>query len=322
MPKDPCRTAAEVHVPTPSPPPATTSPAASSPPPAPTPPPWRRPSPPPRVWSPTTCRRRPSRSYPAATPIRNRLPRVQGGTGTATNWRQVSSLIGSGFEHHWLGSRGPARRLHVPTPPPAAPPPIATIGEEDTATFEAISAARGFEDIQASMATRLLQKTMLKEEMALLAGNASLQLGTPPAPVTGATGSSATFAGRDLFGSRGGADAGGLPQLQPGGGRSHHPHHHRRRRQELHPERRRLQPLGQHHPGGDAGPGRCRRASQPCRARSPYAWFVGPAGSETLQAITTINSATFAVPLAGGQQLASAVAGGLLHQRPGLRRPC
>ncbi len=38
-----------------------------------------------------------------------------------------------------------------------------------------------------------------------------------------------------------------------------------------------------------------------------YAWFVGPAGSETLQAITTLNSATFAAPLASGQQLASTV---------------
>ncbi len=40
--------------------------------------------------------------YPAATPIRNRLPRVQGGTGTATNWRQVNSLVGSGSTP-WAG---------------------------------------------------------------------------------------------------------------------------------------------------------------------------------------------------------------------------
>ncbi|MGH7112347.1 MAG: hypothetical protein ACREFK_18225, partial [Stellaceae bacterium] len=29
--------------------------------------------------------------YPVVTPIRNRLPRVGGGTGTATNWRQVNA---------------------------------------------------------------------------------------------------------------------------------------------------------------------------------------------------------------------------------------
>jgi hypothetical protein len=39
-----------------------------------------------------------------------------------------------------------------------------------------------------------------------------------------------------------------------------------------------------------------------------YAWYVGAAGSETLQAITTINSATFSAPLTGGQQPATVVA--------------
>ena len=38
-----------------------------------------------------------------------------------------------------------------------------------------------------------------------------------------------------------------------------------------------------------------------------YAWYVGAAGSETLQAITTINSATFSAPLTSGQQAATAI---------------
>ena len=46
----------------------------------------------------------------------------------------------------------------------------------------------------------------------------------------------------------------------------------------------------------------------PVQGAVAYAWFVGPAGSETLQSITTINSATFATPLASGQQLANTVA--------------
>jgi hypothetical protein len=36
--------------------------------------------------------------YPFVTPIRNVMPRVGGGTGSATNWRQVNSIIGSGFD--------------------------------------------------------------------------------------------------------------------------------------------------------------------------------------------------------------------------------
>jgi len=38
-----------------------------------------------------------------------------------------------------------------------------------------------------------------------------------------------------------------------------------------------------------------------------YAWYVGAAASETLQAITTINSATFAAPLTGSRQVVSAI---------------
>ena len=38
-----------------------------------------------------------------------------------------------------------------------------------------------------------------------------------------------------------------------------------------------------------------------------YAWYAGTAGAETLQAITTINSASFAAPLTGGQQAVSAI---------------
>ncbi|MEI6730142.1 MAG: hypothetical protein WCL30_02695, partial [Pseudomonadota bacterium] len=38
-----------------------------------------------------------------------------------------------------------------------------------------------------------------------------------------------------------------------------------------------------------------------------YAWYVGLSGSETLQAITTINSATFSAPLAGSRQAVTAI---------------
>src|SRR3954470_2061194 len=58
---------------------------------------------------------------------------------------------------------------------------------------EAINAGRHLEDIQARMTFRLLQKLMLKEEMAVLGGNASLQLGTPATPSLSAAGSGATL---------------------------------------------------------------------------------------------------------------------------------
>ncbi len=48
-------------------------------------------------------------------------------------------------------------------------------------------------------------------------------------------------------------------------------------------------------------------SASPIQGAVAYAWFVGAAGSETLQAITGLNSAVFSAPLASGRQAASAV---------------
>src|SRR5580704_6869540 len=130
--------------------------------------------------------------YPYVTPLRNTIPRVGGGTGSATNWRQVNAIIGSGFDAMgWVPEGQRSGQMSYSTSNKAAT--YATIGEEDAATFEAIAAGRSFEDIQAMMVFRLLQKMMLKEEMAILAGNASLTLGTPSTPTVSASGASATL---------------------------------------------------------------------------------------------------------------------------------
>src|SRR5579871_3877019 len=101
--------------------------------------------------------------YPFVTPIRNVMPRV--GSGTGTNWRQVNAIIGSGFDAMgWVPEGQRSGQMSYSTSSKSAT--YVTIGEEDAATFEAISAGREFEDIQARMTFRLLQKMMLKEEMA------------------------------------------------------------------------------------------------------------------------------------------------------------
>ena len=100
--------------------------------------------------------------YPFVTPIRNVMPRVGGGTGTATNWRQVSAIVGSGIDSMgWVPEGQRSGQMSYSTANKSAT--FVTIGEEDAATFEAISAGREFEDIQARMTFRLLQKMMLKE---------------------------------------------------------------------------------------------------------------------------------------------------------------
>jgi hypothetical protein len=131
--------------------------------------------------------------YPFYTPIRNSLPRVGGGTGTATNWRQVNAIIGSGQTNMgWVPEGQRSGRMSYNTSNRSAS--YVTFGEEDSVTYEAINAARQFEDIQATMAFRLMQQTMLKEEMGILGGNASVVLAVPAAPtVSAATLASSTL---------------------------------------------------------------------------------------------------------------------------------
>src|SRR5437764_15355173 len=130
--------------------------------------------------------------FPVVTPIRNAIARVGGGTGTATNWRQVTAMTGSGFDAMgWVPEGQRSGQMSYTTATKSAS--YVTIGEEDAASYEAISAGRHFEDIQARMTFRLLQKLMLKEEMAILGGNPSLQLGTPATPSLSASGSGASL---------------------------------------------------------------------------------------------------------------------------------
>src|SRR6476646_7675785 len=101
--------------------------------------------------------------YPFVTPIRNVMPRVGGGTGSATNWRQVSAIIGSGFDAMgWVPEGQRSGQMSYSTASKSAT--YVTIGEEDAATYEAIAAGQGLEGIAARMSFRLLQKMMLKEE--------------------------------------------------------------------------------------------------------------------------------------------------------------
>lgn len=243
--------------------------------------------------------------YPAATPLRNRVPRVAGGNGTATNWRQVSSIIGSGYDAiGWVAEGQRAGQMSYATATRSAP--YVTLGEEDAVTFEAINAAVGFEDVQATMAMRLLQKTMLKEEMAILAGNNSLALGTPPTPLLGASGTSATLPAATysvivvaltLEGYRNSSLSGGVATTRTITGAD-----------------------GKTFAINGGSSNRSANATQaitlgqalsatiaPVPGAIAYAWYAGASGAETLQAITTINSVAFSAPLASALQPASAI---------------
>ena len=132
--------------------------------------------------------------YPIITKLRNMTPRVgrPSGYGTQANWKIVSALTGSGFDAMgWIPEGQRSAAMSYTTANASAP--YVTIGEEDYLTFEAESAGEGFEELNATLSMRLLQKTMRKEETALLGGNASVALGTPAAPTLSASGTGGTL---------------------------------------------------------------------------------------------------------------------------------
>jgi hypothetical protein len=244
--------------------------------------------------------------YPTITPLRNSVPRVQRQfPGDAARWRTIASITGSGYDSMgWIpeGQRS-ASMTYVATPMVA---PYVTLGEEDTVTFEAEAAAQGFEDINSTATLRLLQKTMTKEESALMGGNVSVALGTPSTPVlsaagTGATLPSATYSvivvGLSFEGYRNSSVTGGVATSKTITGNDGNTYTLNGGSSNRSANATQAVTLGQ----------TLSTTVSVVNGAVAYAWFVGAAGSESLQSITTINSATFSTPLLTGQQPASTI---------------
>ncbi len=239
--------------------------------------------------------------YPVVTPIRNAIPRIGGGIGTATNWRQVTALTGSGFDAMgWVPEGQRSGQMAYTTASKSAT--FVTIGEEDAATYEAINAGRNLEDIQARMTFRLLQKMMLKEEMAILAGNASLELGTPATPSLSASGSGGTLPATTYYvkavaltleGHQNSSLTAGVATTKTITGADGKTYVLSGGSSDISAEASQAVTSGQ----------TLFASVTAIRGAVAYAWFVGTAtGAETLQAITTINSVAISAPLASGRQ--------------------
>ena len=244
--------------------------------------------------------------YPTVTPLRNSLPRVARiNPGDAARWRTITSLVGSGFDAMGWVPEG-QRTASMSYAANFVSAPYLTLGEEDTVTFEAEAAAQGFEDINATATLRLLQKTMRKEEMALLGGNASIALGTPSTPSLSASGSGATLpAGTysviavalSFEGYRNASLAAGVATIKTITGNDGNTYTLNGGSSMKSSNATQAVTLGQ-----------SLSATVPVvNGAVAYAWYVGAIGAETLQNITTINSATFSAPLATGQQAATVI---------------
>jgi hypothetical protein len=154
---------------------------------------------------------------------------------------------------------------------------------------------------------RLLQKMMTKEEHALVGGNASLALGTPAAPtltaatLAGATLPAATYSvivvALTYEGWQNSSLAGGVATSMVVTGADGQTYTLSGGSSNKSPAATQAVTLGQS----------LSAVATPIQGALAYAWFVGTAGNEKLEAITTINSAVFSKPLAGTGQAATAV---------------
>lgn len=240
--------------------------------------------------------------YPVLTPLRNEIPRVGGGKGTATNWRAVTGVntnnAGIGISE---GNRGMVI-AHTTSDNVAS---YRAIGYDDNVTFEADMAAEGFDDAKALAALSLLRSVMIGEEKALLGANNSVALGTVGTVTLSASASggvlgtltlSVICVALTLDAQLGSSVANGLPlsanrTLADGTVEAYN------QGTSIKSANATVSVTG--------NTGSCGASVAVVTGACAYAWYWGTAGGEALGAITTINSVSITANAAGAQ-LASA----------------
>lgn len=128
---------------------------------------------------------------PVLTPLRNIIPRVGGGVGTAVNWRAVTAINTALMEIGVSEGNRSGVIAHTTKDYTAA---YKGIGLEDNVTYEADYAAQSFDDVKALAVNGLLNSLMIGEEVVILGGDNSLALGTTPTPTLAASTSGGTLA--------------------------------------------------------------------------------------------------------------------------------
>lgn len=243
--------------------------------------------------------------YPVITILGKRLPRRPGRGGTATNWRAVTAITGSGWDSSgWVPEGQRAGAMSITAVNKAAS--YATLGEEGSLAFEAQSAAEGFEDERSRTSIRVLQKAMLKEEAAILGGNASLQLGICPTPTLSAAGTGATLPAATysvigialtLEGVLNSSVANGVATTKTVTGQDGQTFQLNGGASQKSTNATQVVSLGQTLTASVAA----------VQGALGYAWFVGTVGNEILQAITSLPTLAISKPLATGTQTAASI---------------
>jgi hypothetical protein len=243
--------------------------------------------------------------YPVITPVRNSLRRnALTNPGDAAHWKAINALSNTPNNMGWVPEGRRAASISYSAANKSAT--YASQGTEDSLTDEAKFAAAGFEDEEALIQLRSLYKLMTIEESALLFGNNSLSLATPGTPTLSASGvgtlPNATYSvivvALTAEGLANASLATGV--LTPQSITSN--------------DGQGAYTLNGGSSAKSAAGSQATTGTQNLNASvtavagaAGYAWFVGTAGSEKLEAITTLNSVVFNAPLAGTHQAATAI---------------
>lgn len=121
--------------------------------------------------------------FPVLSPLRNRFPRIAAAMGaTAVQWRAITAINAANTK---AGVGEGLRNSVVSTTEVDKSQAYKSFGLDDSVTFEAQWAGRGFEDVRAMATSNLLSATMVEEEKIILGGNVGA-IGKP-ASLTAAT---------------------------------------------------------------------------------------------------------------------------------------
>ena len=119
---------------------------------------------------------------PFASPLRNIIPRRISNTGTSTHWKAITDIAAAGKATTLEGVRGNGMNYTVADKLAS----FKVVGLQDAVTFEAEAAGRNFQDVKATATTNLLLKLMTEEEKIILGGNTT-SLGSVATPTATAT---------------------------------------------------------------------------------------------------------------------------------------
>lgn len=240
--------------------------------------------------------------YPVYTPLRNSIPRVGANGGTATNWRQITAInslnVAAGVTE---GQRGGAVTPTLATKTAS----YKSIGLESFTTFEADLAAYNFDDAKARAVEGSLHGLFIQEERMLLAGNASLNLGTTPTPTVAVVGTGGTLSASINVVCVALTNDGRMASSIAGGVQTNYT------RTNVDGTTDTIS--GFHGTKSATATATISSGSTnsvtayvtPVAGAAAYAWFYGAAGSELLGAITTINSVVITGVAAGTQNISA-----------------